>query len=126
MYDLKEMKYMNIVHKRWLWMLLGNKDLVLHNSSTEWRRYWNRYIGLTIIKTAEGGNVNYHIVYLQKMNWGKIPRNFFFFFKDEGNLHKREHGRNITDDRGYDADSDTTTVTSGTIKIHKTMNLWLI
>ena len=31
MYDLKEMKYMNIVHKRWLQMLLGNKDLVPHN-----------------------------------------------------------------------------------------------
>ena len=31
MYDLKEMKYMNIVHKRWLRMFLGNKDLVLHN-----------------------------------------------------------------------------------------------
>ena len=31
MYDLKEMKYMNIVHKRWLHMFLGNKDLVPHN-----------------------------------------------------------------------------------------------
>ena len=31
MYDLKEMKYMNIVHKRWLRMFLGNKDLVPHN-----------------------------------------------------------------------------------------------
>ena len=46
----------------------------------------------------------YHIVYMRKMNWGKIPRNFFFF-KDEGNLHERGHGRNISDDRGYDADS---------------------
>ena len=53
-----------------------------------------------------------------KMNWGKIPRNFFFF-KDEGNLHERGHGRNISDDRGYDADSDNTTVTSGTMKFAK-------
>ena len=31
MYDSKEMKYMNIVHKRWLHMFLENKDLVQHN-----------------------------------------------------------------------------------------------
>ena len=40
-------------------------------------------------------------------------------FKDEGNLHERGHGRNISDERGYDADSDMTTVTSGTMKFAK-------
>ena len=40
---------------------------------------------------------------MQKMNGGKNTKKFLFF-KDEGNLHKRGHGRNISDDRGYGAD----------------------
>ena len=55
---------------------------------------------------------------MRKMNWGKMLRNFFFS-KDEGNLHERGHGRNISDDRGYDADSDNTKVTSGTMNFAK-------
>ena len=54
-----------------------------------------------------------------KNELGKNTKKFLLFFKDEGNLHERGHGRNITDDRGYDADSDTTTVTSGTMKFTK-------
>ena len=55
---------------------------------------------------------------MQKMNGGKNTKKFLLF-KDEGNLHERGHGRNISDDRGYDAGSDTTTVTSGTMKFAK-------
>ena len=44
------------------------------------------------------------------MNRGKKYQEISIFFNDEGNLHERGHGRNITDDRVYDADSDTTTV----------------
>ena len=53
----------------------------------------------------------------------KIPRNFFFLKVTpymKGIYIKRGHGRNITDDIDmYDADSDTTTVTSGTMKFTK-------
>ena len=53
-----------------------------------------------------------------KNEWGENTKKFLFF-KDEGNIHERGHGRNISDDRGYDANSDTTTVTSGTMKFAK-------
>ena len=49
---------------------------------------------------------------------GKIPRNFSFL-KMKGIYMKGGMEENISDDRGYDADSDMTIVTSGTTKFTK-------